>query len=228
MRNLNFRRPAGVSFPLLAAALGITFSGAAALTSAPAQASSDLYQDSYDREAAGDIAGALRSLAGIPAASPEAYTRALRIGWLRYLAGEHAPAIEAYIEASRLAPKAVEPLLGMMLPQMALRRWQDAERTARSVLQRNKHSYLARSRLAFTLYNLGRYEQSRKLYSAVLRDYPSKVDMRAGLAWCLWRLGRSAEAMATFQSVLSVAPKQDSALEGVRTLSARGAAQAGK
>lgn len=176
------------------------------------------FQRSYEQEAAGQYRDALASLDAFAPNERDAYVFALRRAWLLYLAGDHKPAISAYDHAGSLAPKAIEPLLGKLLPQMALRRWRAAVSTARRVLQRAPKNDHARQRLAFSLYNLGQFEGSRRRYAELLAEYPSKVELRAGLGWCLLRLGRSAQAATEFAAVLAVAPKHASAAQGLAAL----------
>ena len=174
-----------------------------------------LYQASYELEAARQYGPALDALARMPDAEKKTYVWQLRTGWLSYLAGQYDPAIAAYRKAVALAPDAVEPRLGLMLPLMAQRRWKDAEVAGREVLRRDPGSYLGQSRLAFALYNLGRYPEAEAMYRKVLAAYPSDVEMRAGLGWSLLKQGKREAAVAAFKDVLRVSPRQASALAGM-------------
>lgn len=187
---------------------------AAAPLCASAQGVPQLYQASYELESAKQYDAALGVLEKMPEAEQETYAFRLRLGWLSYLAGRHGPAVEAYRAAVRLAPDAVEPRLGLMLPLMALRRWQDTEKVAQEVLRRDPGSYLAQSRLAWALYNLGRYAEAEARYRKVVAAYPADVDMRSGLGWSLLKQGKRAEAAAAFKAALHLSPRLASALEG--------------
>ncbi len=176
------------------------------------------YQRSYEREAAGQPRAALKALQSVRGQQGR-YFFQLRLAWLRYRVGEHRSAVEAYRKAARLSPRAVEPWLGLTLPQIALRLWKDAEQSARKVLRMDPHNFQASSRLAWTLYNLGRYSEAERLYGKVLRLYPANLQMKAGLGWALFKQGKKAAAAKAFAAVLAVSPKNVSAVDGLRAAS---------
>jgi len=178
------------------------------------------YQRSYEMEAAGQAAAAAKELRRCPAAAQGTYFFQLRLGWLLYLAADHAGAIRAYRRAAALEPRALEPILGLTLPQLALRRWQDAAATARAVLRKDAKSYLAQSRLAWALFNLGRFAESERVYVRVLELYPADLEMRSGLGWALLKQGKTAAALKTFRAVLAVSPKNRSAHDGAAAATA--------
>ncbi len=174
------------------------------------------YQDSYVAEAAGDLAAAVSALRRVPVEGRQDYFYQLRLGWLLYLNADHPAAATAYRQALTLAPDAVEPRLGLLLPLMAQRQWKESEEVARSTLAIDPQSYLAGSRLAFILFNQGRYEEAAARYRGLIELYPADLEMRAGLAWSLARSGKSSEAIAEFEAILAVAPAYPSALDGLR------------
>lgn len=179
---------------------------------------SALYQRSYDREALGDYESALGALEALPRAERGSFIYQLRRGWLFYLLGRYEASIGAYEEAIATAPEALEARLGLMLPQMAARRWQDAEETGRAILALDPMNYLARRRLALALYNLGRYPEAEALYREVLAQYPADVEVLSGVAWSVYRQGDEAEALRLFRDVLHYSQNNASALEGLRTI----------
>lgn len=185
------------------------------LSLAVAQTPPELYQQSYDQEAVGNFVGAMASVDALPSSEQQTYTWALRKAWLAYLAGRFDVSIGAYDQAIRRAPKAVEPLLGKMLPLLATRRWADARAVGGQVLAMDPESFLGRSRSAWASYNLGRYADAEQLYRGVLADYPGDVEMRAGLGWTLLKQGKAGAARKEFEAVLHVAPKHPSALSGL-------------
>lgn len=174
------------------------------------------YTRSYEAEGRGDYAGALSALESLPKDKRSTYVYALRKGWLLYLSGKYDSSIASYKKAVAAAPKAVEPYLGIALPQMALRRWADAEKATRKALSLDADNYLAASRLAWSLYNQGRFADAAKYYQRMVALYPSDVEMKAGLGWALLKQGKKAEAAKLFEAVLDVHPAHASALEGVR------------
>jgi tetratricopeptide (TPR) repeat protein len=174
-------------------------------------------QESYELEAVGKTQDALGALERIEP-SARSYVVHLRRGWLLYLLGRHGEAVAPYEQAIAAAPKAVEPRLGVMLPLMAERRWLDASVHAQKVLERDPGNYLASSRLAFSLYNLGRFGDALPHYLRMVEAYPSDVEMRNGVGWTLLKLGRGKESAQAFREVLQVSPKNASALEGLQAL----------
>ena len=182
---------------------------------ARAQGAPSAYQQSYDLEAENKLQESLTALEHVPAAQ-QTYVYQYRRGWLLLLLGRHPESVAAYERAIALAPAAVEPRLGMMLPQMALRRWLDVEKNALEVLQRDPLSYLANSRLAWSYYNLGRWADAASVYRRVLAAYPSDVEMRVGLGWSLLKQGKAAEAAVELRQALEVAPRHRSAIEGLQ------------
>lgn len=177
------------------------------------------YARSYQLEAAGKASAAVKALARCPSAQQNTYFYQARLGWLRYLAADHPGAIKAYQRAAKLGPRAIEPLLGVMLPQMAMRRWKDAADMARAALRKDAKNFLANSRLAWALYNLGRFAESERVYRRVLELYPANLEMRSGLGWAQLKQGKKAEAQKTFRGVLAVSPKNSAALDGLAAVS---------
>ena len=204
------------ALPILLIALLVTAATLAAPTGAGAQDPSGVYQMSYELEAAGKYRAASDALARVPRNQRNSYIFHLRNAWLLYMAQDYNASIGSYQKAIKASPSAIEPKLGVMLPQMALRRWVDVEKTARQVLKVDPLNYLAQSRLAYALYNLGRYKDAEAHYSKLHTLYPGDVDMAAGLAWAILKQGnRNDEAAATFRTILLIAPKHASALEGL-------------
>lgn len=188
---------------------------------AVADTTSKAYARSYQLEARGKYTRALAALQRVDAAQQQRYFFRARLGWLRYLAGQHRGAVAAYRQASRLAPQAVEPLLGMMLPQMAARRWKDALAAGRAALRLAPGNEAAVTRLAWIYFNLGRHAEAEQTYRKVLRLYPANLTMRAGLGWALLRQGKKDQAAQAFRAALRVSPSHKSARAGLRALRVR-------
>ncbi len=190
----------------------------AALLAAPVAraewANPDLFRQSYAAEARGDYAGALELVERLGPAG-DGYVGQLRKGWLHYLAGRHAPSASAYQRAAALAPAAVEPRLGAMLPLMALRRWKEAQSLGEEVLQLAPNDFTAVSRLAWIHYSQLQYGEAEPLYRRAVASYPASAELRTGLGWTLLKQGRTREAREAFEVVLAFAPDQASAREGL-------------
>lgn len=215
-----------VSHKPLAASLGLIWVIAMGLSAwaPPARAGEAskipaLFESSFAYEATGDYDRALNDTLQILRQAPDHYLGNLRAGWLYYLKGRYADATKRYGKAQALAPKAMEPKLGAMLPLMAAKRWAEAERLGRAVLKRAPHNYTAASRLAFIAFSLGRYKEAEQRYRAVLEDFPSDTEMMLGLGWTYVRQGRAAEARTMFQRVLEVHRKNVNAQAGLDAVS---------
>lgn len=187
-----------------------------------ADASSDgaeLFQQSYDREAAGKLQEALQLLDKLPPARKDSYIASVRRAWLLYRLGRHGESIEAYQHAIVAAPQSIEARSGLLLPQQALRRWGDAETTARALLESDPQNFLGTLRLAFSLYNLGRFSEAAGLYAKLKDRYPSDADVRSGLGWSLLKQGKSADAVREFRELLQVQPKHPLGKQGLEVAS---------
>jgi tetratricopeptide (TPR) repeat protein len=174
------------------------------------------YQKSVELETAGKYKDALSTLEGIRGSRTNTYMFHLRRGWLLYLTGEYDKAIDAYTRATKEEPLSIEARLGLMLPQLAARKWLDAVSTGRGILKLDAGNYLANSRVAYAYYNLGRWKDAEIYYRTVLQAYPGDTDMRSGYAWCLFKLGRHSDAKREFRAILEVAPKHAAAIEGIK------------
>lgn len=195
--------------------IGAALLGAPSREVAAQSGPADVFQRSYDAEAVGKVQEALTALDGLPAPQKDGYVAVLRRGWLLYKLGRNAEAMDAYSKASALEPKSVESRVGALLPQMALRRWADVETTAKDAIRIDPSNYLANLRLAYAVYNLGRYAEAAGHYKRLAEMYPSDVDVRSGLGWSLLKSGKAAEAAKELKGVLEIAPKNALAKEGL-------------
>jgi Tfp pilus assembly protein PilF len=177
-------------------------------------AQSEELAESYKLQAS-DLAASVKAMRKVVEAAPNAYFPRLRLGYLSSLAGDNAGALAAYRAAAKLAPGAVEPLLGVQLALVTLGQWDEAEATAKKILAIDSANYLARSRLAWTRYKKKEFRAAAELYAAIVVQYPGDTDMRNGLGWSLLALGRKDDAAAAFREVLAMVPKQASATEGL-------------
>lgn len=192
---------------------------AALLTSAPAFAGPEdvaaLYRQSYRLEAQGKPALALAAMHKIQRKAGASYFVVARVAWLAHLAGRFAESEASYRQAATLAPKAVEPRLGLTLPLLAQKKWRDLEKACRDVLVLDAHNTTARSRLAHAHYMVKNYPDAATVYRQLVTDYPATLDYQTGLAWALARMGRLKEAKQMFRAVLAVSPDNQNALQGL-------------
>ena len=199
------------------ASLGVAAAAQAAKTSAD----SAFFQESYDQEALGKDQEAMAALDKLSPANSGSYVALLRKGWLQYRLGQNQPAIEEYSKAIAAAPRAVEPRLGILLPLLAEKQWANAEKHARALLTLDPESYLGTLRLAFALYNQGKFAESKTLYQKVIDDYPSDTEARSGLGWAMLKLHKKKEGAAVFRALLEFAPKNPLGQQGLAAASGK-------
>jgi tetratricopeptide (TPR) repeat protein len=153
--------------------------------------------------------------------SDRAYVYWLRTGWLQYLAGRHEESVASYYKASRLERSSIEAKLGMLLPQMTLGKWREAEKTVKEVLKKDRYNLVGSKRLAYILYNMGRYAEAEDRYRAVLNLYPADLEMQAGVGWSLLMQGKKDKAIEVFQEILVISPYHAVAKSGLSQAQAR-------
>jgi tetratricopeptide (TPR) repeat protein len=174
-----------------------------------------IYQASYDHETAGRFADAIRDLTDLPPVEQESYLGRLRRGWLLYRAGRHGESVTAYRQAIAIEKGSVEARVGCLLPLIALKHWAEVEQGARAALDLDPANYLAGVRLAFAVYNRGRFPEAEALYRRVLARYPSDADARSGLGWALLKQGKQPEAREAFLAASRTAPRSPTVIAGL-------------
>ena len=174
-----------------------------------------IFKRSYQEEAAGRMTAALEALNALPDSDRASYLALLRRGWLLYQAGRHADAIAAYSQALAKEPASIEARLGRLLPRMALRQWPAVEAGAKEVVELDPVNYLGGLRLAYAVYNQGRFADAERLYRRTLARYPSDAELRAGVGWSLLKARRPAEARQMFVEALAAAPDSALILKGL-------------
>lgn len=182
---------------------------------------SQIYQRSYDEEGKGNYKEAILILIQAERLEEKSYLFHLRLGWLYYLAKQFSDSANAYQKAIRLHKDSIEARLGLMLPLMAQGRWPEAEKVAKEILQIDRASYLANSRLAYIYYNMKSFKEAEIYYRKVLQGYPGDVEMQAGLAWSLLKQDKRDEAEKVFGEILKVAPNHVSANVGLKLIKER-------
>ncbi len=164
------------------------------------------YELSYQFERRGEYTKAREALWPIYEHFPRGYTVNLRLGWLFYLEGRYRNAIKHYETAVSVAPKAVEPLLGLSLPYLARRDWQRVEELMYRVLKIDFYNYYGNLRLAIALRNQKKYRQAEAVCRKMLTLYPTDVSFLVELALNLYALGHRQEARTILEDVLILDP----------------------
>jgi tetratricopeptide (TPR) repeat protein len=153
-------------------------------------ASAKAYQSSYEAEAAGKFADELGALDGVSENARATYAFNLRCGWLNYLDARHEKSVGLYTTAVRLSPAAVQPLLGKLLPEAMMGKWDDLAKTAEAALRLDPRNYTA-------------------------RDYPGDLAVRSGLGWSQLKLDKKADAAKEVKAILQVYPAHELAKKGL-------------
>jgi tetratricopeptide (TPR) repeat protein len=171
----------------------------------------DAYYRSYDYERTEDYMNAVRALAPVFDRYPEGYTVNLRMGWLYYLNGNYANSLVHYGAAQRVAPYALEPKVGSLLPLLAQEKYAAAESMAYQVVSVDYYNYYGNLRLGFALRLQGKLEQARLVIGKMLTAYPSDSLFLTELGLIAVAEGDMEEARATFTDVLILDPENPTA-----------------
>ena len=67
-------------------------------------------------------------------------------------------------------------------------------------------NYIARSRIAYSLYLSGQFRGAEKYYIAIVHDYPTDVEMLIGLGWTYLRRGKKRSAREVFERARNIQP----------------------
>lgn len=135
----------------------------------------EAYYKSYNYEKLQDYKNAIKAIIPVYKEYPNGYTLNLRLGWLYYLNKNYANSIFYYDNAIKIAPGAVEPKLGYLLPLLAQQRYQEAETVASQILLIDYYNYYGNLRLAFTLRMEGKFSLAEKVVDKMLGLYPIDV-----------------------------------------------------
>ncbi len=139
-----------------------------------------LFANSYKLESEKRYDAAAQAIAGLAEGGNE-FAR-LRLGWLAYLAGKYNDSIAHYNRLLQVNPNSMDGRLGVTLPLLAQRRWQDAAAQARHVLQLSPWDYTAHIRLMATEEALKQWQVLETHASTVAAAYPSDATALVYLA----------------------------------------------
>ena len=177
-----------------------------------------LFSLSFQKSREGDLRAALNAVYQILQKEPKNYTANLRASWLLYSLKRYSQSETRYRKTVDIAPRAIEPRLGLLLPLMAQRKWAQVEEIIVNLLKYDPLNYTLNSRFAYVLFVTGRYGAALKYYNKVLVLYPSDLDMQLGMGWTQLKMGNNLEASRWFQAVLNVMPTNTSARAGLNAL----------
>ncbi|MFV2061655.1 MAG: tetratricopeptide repeat protein [Gammaproteobacteria bacterium] len=135
----------------------------------------EAFKNSLQYEQSQNYKDAIRALIPIYKTKKKLYTINLRIGWLFYLSGNYANSIKHYQKAIQLAPEAVEPLIGKLLPLLAQQQYNEVELTAYKVLRIDSHNYYANLRLIVALRLQHKYDLAQSAIQKMRTLYPGDI-----------------------------------------------------
>ena len=176
----------------------------------------DAFQQSYIREATGEVSSAITSLKTVY--SEKSYEINLRLGWLSYQIGNFTESTAYYNKAIDLMPYAIEPRFGVVYPGAAMGNWTMVMAQYEKILEISPNNSIAMHRLGLILYGKEDYESARKYFEKVANLYPFDYDALTMLAWSHFKLNNFREAKVLFQKALLHTPGGTSATEGLDLL----------
>ena len=176
----------------------------------------DAFQQSYIREATGEVSSAITSLKTVY--SEKSYEINLRLGWLSYQIGNFTESTAYYNKAIDLMPYAIEPRFGVVYPGAAMGNWTMVMTQYEKILEISPNNSIAMHRLGLILYGKEDYESARKYFEKVVNLYPFDYDALTMLAWSHFKLNNFREAKVLFQKALLHTPGGTSATEGLDLL----------
>lgn len=190
--------------PRLAARTALAI--AAMLVATMVGAQPDPWSESYRLEYLGKHADALALIEPISNRQPVNEFAILRSAWLLHLQGKYAEAEKRYQRAAEVNPRSIEAKLGLMLPQMALYRWNDAIQSGRKVLADSPWNYTAHVRIMISEEALSRWEDLAKHAAEVSARYPADATVLVYWARAEAALKRTRKARELYAQVLERVP----------------------
>ena len=179
----------------------------AVLLAAPvAGAQQDPWSESYRLEYLGKYADALVLIEPIASRQPVNEFAIMRSAWLLHLQGKYAEAEKRYLRAVEVNPRSLEAKLGLMLPQMALYRWNDVIQSGRKVLSESQWNYTAHVRIMIGEEALSRWEDLSKHAAEVSARYPTDATILVYWARAEAALKRTRKARELYAQVLERVP----------------------
>ncbi len=134
---------------------------------------------------------------------------------LDYLAADYSTSRKHYENAVNLAPKAVEPLLGLLLPLLADQRYPEAEEKARKARTLDPNQYLANLRLSYALRLQGKLADAEKINDSMLKLYPADTTFLLEQGLTLTGQKKATEARGVFAQVLMLSPYNTTAAQAL-------------
>ncbi len=180
-----------------------------------------LFQKSYASEKSGDYAGAYNIIkeASMDGANDMVkYSALMREAYLQGMMSKFDAAAKLYGEASEVMKGAIEPLIYQQYHLLVAKKWSELIGSAQMALKIDSKNYLSRTRLAYGYFYMGDYKSSVKEYESVSKMYPLDLDVKSMLGWAYLYAKNNDQAKAIFTEILSIAPSNQSALAGIKSI----------
>lgn len=178
----------------------------------------EVYQRSYELEAAGDYAGALAMLQRLTNKAQRQYMFHARRGWLYYMVGRYDESIAEYVRAVDDERKSMEAYLGLSAAHLAKLDYAATIAVCKIALQLDDDNYTALSRLAWCYLYTGEYRDAERAYKHLEDLYPSDLDVKINLGWSMYWQSDLKDAREKFEEVLMYAPENESATAGLQAI----------
>ncbi|MDX8394465.1 MAG: tetratricopeptide repeat protein [Mariprofundales bacterium] len=126
----------------------------------------------------------------------------LRYGWLNYLQGNYNDSARAYNRALARNNRSIDARLGMTLPLLAQKRWQEARRHLNQIVSMSPYHYTAHVRLMICEEGLRQWETLQNHAKKLSAAYPSDPTIIIYLARSYAWQGNKIQAKKAYQRVL--------------------------
>lgn len=146
------------------------------------------------------------------------------LGWSRYRVGRYHIALKAFNQALELEPSYRDAAVGRAFTLFELGRYAEARPHLERLTRESEGNGLRspahdldglRSRLAWSLFHLGEYDQARAQFTKGVASHPDWYGLHNGLGWSYLKLGDKARAQASFKRALELKPDLGDAREGL-------------
>ena len=168
---------------------------------------SNAYHNSFKYEKEKDYDNSIKAIIPVFESYPKGYTVNLRLGWLYYLKGAFKNSKVHYNKALSIVPTSVEAMLGLSLPLIAQKRWEDVVKLMYKILKIDYYNFYGNLRLSLALRNLSKYSEAQKIDEKMLAIYPANVTFLTELAVNIYKQGKYTYAKSLFGDVLTLDPE---------------------
>ncbi|HKR14473.1 MAG TPA: tetratricopeptide repeat protein [Pyrinomonadaceae bacterium] len=159
-----------------------------------------------------DPAVARKALEKLLEKNPRNATLLGRLG-ASYRTDDPARSLEFYRRAAEIQPDSAEYAIGYAAALVQTRRFADAARILKLVVQHNPQNYPARANLATALYEAKRYNEAIPEYQWILATKPEIAVAHYFIATSHDYLGEYPEALASYEKFLAAADAKTNQLE---------------